>query len=117
MGAALRARALLEQHELAALEVAPGSDSTVSDLEREVDVAVEVLVQRVPVALAVAQDQRRRALLAGGAAALEQLARASGGKRRRSPPQALRPVVGDRREVAVEAPRSSPIGSGSGWSK
>jgi hypothetical protein len=30
-------------------------------------------VQRVPVARAVAQDQRRRALLTGGAAALQQL--------------------------------------------
>jgi hypothetical protein len=30
-------------------------------------------VERVPVALAVAQDQRRRTLLAGGVAALEQL--------------------------------------------
>ena len=70
MRAALRARALLHQHELAAL-VLVGEHG--DDLEREVDVAVEVLVQRVPVALAVAQDQRRRALLAGGAAALEQL--------------------------------------------
>ena len=73
MGAALRARALLEQHELAALVVDARLGQHRHDLEREVDVAVEVLVQRVPVALAVAEDQRRRALLAGGAAALEQL--------------------------------------------
>ena len=73
MRAALRARALLHQHELAALEVLPRLGQHREDLEREVDVAVEVLVQRVPVALAVAQDQRRRALLAGLAAALEQL--------------------------------------------
>ena len=71
--AALRARALLQQHELAALVVDARLREHGEDLEREVDVAVEVLVQRVPVALAVAQDQRRRALLAGGAAALEQL--------------------------------------------
>ena len=36
VGAALRARALLHQHELAALVVGAGLDSTVSDLEREV---------------------------------------------------------------------------------
>jgi hypothetical protein len=73
VGARLRARALLEQDELAALEVLARAVEHGHDLQREGDVAVDVLVQRVVAALAVAQDQRRRALLAGGAAALEQL--------------------------------------------
>ena len=90
VGAALRARALLEQHELAALEVDSRASEDRQHLEREVDVAVEVLVQRVPVALAVAQDQRRRARLAGRAAALEQLL-VLGGERRVVPAAAAAP--------------------------
>ena len=113
MRAALRARTLLHQHELAALEVDAGLGQHRQDLEREVDVAVQVLVQGVPVAFAVAQDQRRRPCLAGGAALLEQR-RVIERERRVVAAQPLRPVVGDRREVRVEAPRSSAIGSGSG---
>jgi hypothetical protein len=73
VGAALGTGALLEQDELTALEVdaAPRQDG--QDLKREVDVAVEVLVQGVPVALAVAQDQRRRPVLAGLPALAQQL--------------------------------------------
>jgi len=71
--AALGARALLHQHELAAVVVDARLGQDREDLEREVDVAIEVLVQRVPVALAVAQDQWRGPLLADNAAALEQL--------------------------------------------
>jgi hypothetical protein len=50
VGAALGTVALLEQDELTALEVdaAPRQDG--QDLKREVNVAVEVLVQGVPVA-------------------------------------------------------------------
>src|SRR5690349_25123358 len=69
---ALRAWALLEQHELAAVEVGARLGEDGHHLEGEGDLAVEVLVQRVPVAGAVAEDQRRRALLPGGAAPLEQ---------------------------------------------
>ena len=101
VGAALRARPLLEQHELAARVVVLVGEHR-HDLEREVDVAVEVLVQRVPVALAVAEDQRRRPLLPGGAAALEQLL-VLGRKGVGGAAQPLRPAVGDRRQVAVEA--------------
>src|SRR3954447_11354245 len=72
VGPALRARALLEEHELAAVEVDAGLRQDRERLEREVDVAVEVLVQRVPVARAVAQDQRGRSRLAGSGAAREE---------------------------------------------
>src|SRR5687767_4162726 len=70
MRPALRPRALPHQHELAPFEVVAEHRQR---LEREVDVAVDVLLQRVPVPGAVAQDQRRRALLAGLVAAGEQL--------------------------------------------
>src|SRR3954451_11526891 len=70
--ARLRARALLDEDELAALEVGPGAVEDGHRLQREGDVAVEVLVQRVVAALDVAQDQRRRAVLVGGVAALEE---------------------------------------------
>jgi hypothetical protein len=101
VGAALGARPLLDQHELAALEIDPGPGEHGQHLEGEEDLAVEVLVQRVPVALAVAQDQRRRALLAGGAAAGQQ--RLVRGRVALLLAQPLGPLVGDRREAAVEA--------------
>ena len=71
--AALRARALLEQHELAAVEVDARLREDGQRLEGKEDVAVEVAVQRVPVARAVAEDERRRAGLAGRGAAREEL--------------------------------------------
>ena len=101
MRAALRPRALLHEHELAALVVHARLRQHRQHLEREVDVAVEILVERVPVARAVAQDQRRRPLLARGAAALEQL----GVLEREGvvvTAEQARPVVRDRREVPVE---------------
>src|SRR4051794_21299796 len=101
VGAALGSRTLLEQHELAALEVDAGLAEHGDDLEREVDVAVEVLVQGVPVAGAVAQDQRRRTLLARPAAGLEQRLVVER-ERIVGPAQTRRPRVGDRRELPVE---------------
>ena len=112
---ALRARPLLDQHELAPVEVDAGLGQHRQHLEREVDVAVEVLVQRVPVALAVAQDQRRRPLLARGAAAREQLARARAGRRRprrpAAPPTRWRSARAARRRRRA-APGSGPAAGG-----
>ena len=73
MGAARCPRALLEENELAALVVLAMLRQDRQDLKREVDVAVEILMKGVPVALAVAQDERGRSRLAGSPAALEQL--------------------------------------------
>jgi len=70
-------------------------------LEWEVDVAVEVLVKRVPVSWSVAQDQRRRPALPGVVTLREQLFVLEREARVVSPQQP-RPVVGDRREVAIE---------------
>ena len=63
--------------------------------------AIEILVQAVVVAGPISQQQRRRPRLAGGAAALEQLLvlereGVAGAAEQR------RPLVRDRREVAVE---------------
>jgi hypothetical protein len=113
MGAALRTRALLHQDELAAIEVLTGPVQHGQDLEGEVDLPVEVLVQCVPVALVVAQDQRRRPLLPGLAAALQQLLVL---ERERGvlAAQQLRPVVGYRRQVPEKLARSAVMASGSG---
>ena len=112
---ALRARPLLEQHELAALVVHVRLREDGQHLEREVDVAVEILVQRVPVALAVAQDERRPPLLpargsARAAVVLERKAVGIAAEQRR-------PLVGDRREVTVECAAQPAIAFGTGWSK
>ena len=69
LAARLRARALLDEQELAAREVRPGTAEQHRDLERERDRAVEVLVQAVVAAGGVAQQQRRRPLLAARGAA------------------------------------------------
>ena len=65
LGAALHARALLRQHELAAGEVRAGLRQEESDLERKGEVAIEVLVQAVEIARPVPKEQRRRPGLAG----------------------------------------------------
>src|SRR5262249_9859674 len=61
--AALRPGTLLEQHELAALKVASRAVEEGDDLVWEGHLAVEVLVQRVPVAACVAEHQRGRTRL------------------------------------------------------
>ena len=57
----LRPRPLLDDDELAAGVVVAGRVEADDDLQREHELAVEVAVQRVPVAGPVAQQQRRRA--------------------------------------------------------
>ena len=59
--AGLRARALLDEDELAPREVLPGPVEHGQRLQWEDDLAVDVLMQRVVATGAVAQDQRRRA--------------------------------------------------------
>jgi len=105
--AALRARSLLHEHELAALVVDARLREHRQHLEREGDVAVEILVERVPIARSVAQDQRRRPLLTRGAATLEQLRMLEriGGA---VAAEQGRPVIRNGREVPVE--RSAQLG-------
>jgi hypothetical protein len=55
----LRPRDLGDEQELAAREVAGASVQDAQDLERERNVAVEILVEGVEVAVLVPEDQRR----------------------------------------------------------
>src|SRR3954471_9595966 len=74
VGARLLARALLDQHRLAAVEVLALAGEHGQRLERERDVAVEILVERVVAALVVAEDQRRGPELPCGMAGVEERA-------------------------------------------
>ena len=96
----LRARPLLDEQELAAGEVFARRAQQHRQLQREDQLAVEVLVQAVVVAGLVFEEQRRRPLLAGRVALRE-----IGAERRREPPllvQPFAPAIGDRREMRVE---------------
>jgi hypothetical protein len=59
----LRSRALLDEQELAAGEVGLGRAEQHCQLQREDQIAIEILVQAVVVAGLVFQDQRRLPLL------------------------------------------------------
>ena len=72
-GAGLHPRTLLGQYELASGEILAGYGKKESDLNRENIFAVNVLVQRIPVALIVTQQQRRRSRLSGPMAPIEVL--------------------------------------------
>src|SRR4051794_11182439 len=67
----LRARRVLDQQELAAAVIAAGLRKEADHLERESDLAVDVLVEAVEIARAVAEHQRRWASLAVPVALLE----------------------------------------------
>ncbi len=69
--ARLLARTLLGQHELAAREFTARRRKQNRHLERKHLVAVEILVQAVVVARAIAQEQRRGPRLPGGMTAGE----------------------------------------------
>src|ERR1700722_16646014 len=64
LGATLHSRALLGQDELAAGEILPRLGEKDRHLDRECEVAVEILVKTVEVAGDILQQQRRRARLA-----------------------------------------------------
>ena len=68
----LRAGRVFDQQELAAGVVAAGLGEEADDLEGEGDLAVDVLVEAVEIAGAVAEDQRGRAGLASDVAVLEE---------------------------------------------
>src|SRR5471032_3359851 len=96
----LLAGPLLDQQELAALEVALGLAQQHRRLQREDQLAVEIAVEAVVVLRAVAQQQRRRPELPAGVAFVEP------GRERRweTPGQAERlvPEVGHRRQRWIE---------------
>jgi hypothetical protein len=92
-------RPALDEHELAAGEVADGAQERDS-LQGEGDVAVDILVEGVVAALAVAQDERRRPLLAGFVAAVQERVQPGGQVGRLA--QLLRPAVGRLGQRRVE---------------
>ena len=71
LAARLHARPLLDQHELAAGEIADRVAQQHGRLQRKDEIAVEVPVQAVVVAGPVAQQQWRRPFLAAGMAFVE----------------------------------------------
>src|SRR5215831_19763659 len=72
LGAALHARPLFGQDELPTGEIHAGLREENRDLDRECEIAVEILVQAVEVARDVLQQQRRRARLSESVAPLEE---------------------------------------------
>src|SRR6185295_174197 len=96
----LRARALLDEEELAAREVPVTLAEDTRDLERERQRTVQILVEAVVAALAVAEEERRRAALAVGGAARE-----VGRERRRITlgcTERRHPPVRERRQATVQ---------------
>jgi hypothetical protein len=94
--AGLRPGSLLDDHELAAGVVDARLVEADHHLEREHEVAVEVAVQRVPVAGAVAEQQRGGLVLAGAVTPVEPVAQAV--RPRRLLAEARRPRPGHRQE-------------------
>jgi hypothetical protein len=72
LDAALHAWPLFGQGELATCEMRPGLREENCDLDRECEIAVEILVEAIEVARDVLQQQRRWAHLAGVVAPLEE---------------------------------------------
>ena len=101
LGARLHARPLLGQHELAAGEVASGLGEQDRDLERKEMLSVDVLMQAIVVARAIAQQKRRRPrltrLMATGPERLVLGGVADVDAHRRVP------AVGERREPPIKA--------------
>src|SRR5947207_4315838 len=98
--ARLRPRPLLDEQELAAGEVLLRLTEQHGQLQREHQIAVQVLVQAVVVAGPVFEQERRRPLLPGFVTLLE-----IGGERGWKPPllvQPLPPAIGNRREMRVD---------------
>ena len=85
LGARLHARPLLGQHELAACEVAARLGQQDRDLERKQMLAVDVLMQAIVVARAIAQQERRRPRLTRLVAAGAERLVLGGVARRRGP--------------------------------
>ncbi|ABA53703.1 hypothetical protein BURPS1710b_A0614 [Burkholderia pseudomallei 1710b] len=100
IGARLHARPLLGDHEFAAREIGARLREQNRRLQREYVLAIQILMQAVVVAFAIAQQQRCRTQLSGCAATLDEV-RVLGGKPRVDAHLRM-PAVRDRREVRVQ---------------
>ncbi len=96
----LRPRALLVEQELAAGVIDPRTAQVDHDLQREDQLAVEVTVQRVPVAGAVLEQDRRGLGLPGLVTHRQPLVEVL--RPRRRPAEPGPPVAGDRQQPRVE---------------
>src|SRR5881296_1533760 len=99
LAARLRARALLDEQELAALVVDSAAAEEARQLQREHDLAIDVLVQAIVTAGLVAQQQRGRLRLAALVAAAPQ--RRQLGRKQIGIAERGLPLVGDRRQRRV----------------
>ncbi len=100
LAARLLARQILDQEELAALEVDPRPAQHRRRLEGEGEGPVKVAVETVVAARAVVQQQRRRLALAGGAAT--PAVGLKGRRVARLAPHLLVHAVGERCQAAIE---------------
>jgi hypothetical protein len=98
VAARLHARALLDEQEITAGEVGVGTVEHHRHLEREHELAVEVLMERVPATRLVAEQQRRRPALARGRAC-PLICRERSWEARRTAERFV-PTIRDRREHA-----------------
>ena len=109
-GAGLCAGPLLIEQELTSCVVYAGATEVDHDLQREHQLAVQVTVQGVPVALAVLEQDRRGPPLPGGMAHLEPVIQAVRPRRRSAQPGP--PRAGDRQQLRVEGLLQSGDGLG-----
>ena len=96
----LRTWTLLDEHELAAVEIAARLAEQDHRLQRKHMLAVEILMQAVVVACVVAEQQRRRTVLACVAAALQECIQVR--REFRAVAEAFGPAVRDRHERFVK---------------
>jgi hypothetical protein len=96
----LRPRLLFHQEEFATGKFDFGLTQTADDLKRKDDCPIQILVKRVVIACAIAEQQRRRPLLAGGMTHTKEfrkVIRIVGGD-----PELFHPLAGKRREIVVQ---------------
>ena len=110
LGATLHARPLLGQDELAAGEVLAGLGKQDRHLDREHEVAVEVLVEAVEVARNILKQEWCRPRLAGVVALLRGTRRGRRDNARRFPSPV--PFVGHAGEPGIERRAQAPMRSG-----
>ena len=96
----LHAWALFGQDEFAAGEILARPRQQDRDLQRKDVLAIQVLVQAIIIAGAIAQQQRRRPRLSRLVAPRQERIMLGGKARRQAEP--LVPAIGDRREARIE---------------
>src|SRR5271155_442488 len=99
LAARLCPRALLDEQQFTTFEVAPTPAERAGELQRERDLAVQVLMQAVVAALLIAKDQRRRLRLSVRGADFQEIVERSWIRIARAHP--LSPSIRRRRQLAI----------------